>query len=115
MTKEIEQGNKLIAESPFGDCRIENNEKIYKYVRHRESWAWQGLKYHCDWNWLHDVIDKIKVTHSTLDANEVRFILFELTVIEDIRTVWLSVLTYIKWYNLYITKLVEDFKKHGLP
>lgn len=121
--KSVVEGNKIIG--IFDGIKIEELLNGDMFVKYQNGACFRcvkenldemlNLKYHSDWNWLHSVIDKIKIVHSGLDANEVRIILFELTVVEDIRTVWLSVLTYIKWYNLYITELVEDFKKHGLP
>lgn len=115
MGTEIEEGNKIITK--FIGCKIDKKSYGYWWYKIKDGRFGyiHQLKYHSSWDWLHSVIDKIKIVHSGLDANEVRIILFELTVVEDIHTVWLSVLTYIKWYNLYITELVEDFKKHGLP
>lgn len=47
-----EDKSKLIAESPFGGCTINDKEKVFKYTVFGQQWAVEGLKYHSNWNWL---------------------------------------------------------------
>lgn len=73
--KIIIEGNKLIAESPFGNCDL-LNEKVFRYrhwgvdwnnQRASQDWAAEGLKYHSSWDWLMPVIEKIEHCEDTND------------------------------------------------
>lgn len=64
--QEIIEGNKLIAESPFGSCVIDNKQKIYKYAHGNGEdlntfhYAIEGLKYHTSWDWFMPAYRKFK-------------------------------------------------------
>jgi hypothetical protein len=112
------EGNKTIAEFMSKKTPSNRIDKYWLTVPGKDLKHWidaYDLKYHSSWDWLMPVLKKIKEVNSTLDADEVRFIIFELSLFDDISDVWLATLQFIQWYNLYITELVENFKKYGLP
>lgn len=104
MEKEILEGNKLIAESLFGNCVI-NQKDIYPYSVYGNEWRLEGLKYHSSWDWLIPVWAKLwEITdvpfEKSLQWNEIkgskcaRAILYG-TVAEAQK----EIAEAIKWYN----------------
>ena len=102
-SKEIIEGNKLIAEFM--------GKTIYPVRGTKEFKKWKGtpcdyeyfeVKYHSSWDWLMPVCKKINesVIGITLDGSfaPVYRMLKGLTEI-NIEATWLAVVEFIKWYN----------------
>lgn len=105
--QEILEGNILIAESPFGDCKVNRNVKVYQYERFDgHEWAAEGLKYHSSWDWLIPVWGKLrnrvwqKNKGSYPETFKILSIQFKIECFNaTIITVFEVVVEGIKWYN----------------
>ena len=115
---EIFNSNKLIAE--FMGFEIKNNKIIYdpSDVPPDElliGWCLCNLKYHCDWNWLMPVVDKISnLPHVSITLmlwgyanikikehdDDYEEIIYNITMSSfSIQFLWRSIIEFIKWYN----------------
>ena len=115
--KEIAQNNKIIAEF-MGFIPITESDFLadnYKVKKKDILMVIECTKYHSDWNWLMEVVEKIE----SISFEEDNFInvtigcgfdctiqdahgkLFELSTCEHtkIKTVYNACLEFIKWYN----------------
>ena len=93
-TNEIKEGNRLIAE--FMGMEWFKN---YWIIDNDVTRTLRDLKYHYDWNWLMEVVEKI--THEFPDyddTDEMESILDTLTTC-NLEHLWLVTVEFIKWYN----------------
>ena len=110
--KNIVENNKLIAEfMGLSYCKKYLYEGWYKNHEHNHRLCdFNGLKYHSDWNWLMEVVEKIerlgyvfeiKITGCRINQIENGSIIV-LRWEEDktkIEAVYNACLEFIKWYN----------------
>ena len=110
--KNIVENNKLIAEfMGLSYCKKHLYEGWYKNHEHNHRLCdFNGLKYHSDWNWLMEVVEKIerlgyvfeiKITGCRINQIENGSIIV-LRWEEDktkIEAVYNACLEFIKWYN----------------
>ncbi len=120
----IQEGNRLIALSPFGDCKVNDKKSTYQYERHDGSdWYLEGLQYHWNWNWLMPVVEKIesiKDPHHgyfgvhicsnscTIQATNFRsgnpmgdppYYFADWTLDTKIQSTYQGIISFIQWYN----------------
>jgi len=99
--------NKLIAEF-MGNIPIFENE--YQMVTHNNMcYGVDELKYHTDWNWLMQVVEKILNISLELDSMETYYNITD--SIPNIEQTHEAVIEFIKWYNeqnIMINKIYCD-------
>lgn len=106
----ITDNNKLIAE--FMGNHIKESKNYYEFFAiNSKPYSVEELKFHSDWNWLMEVVEKIenlgfeffivesrcKIAHNTDKSIEI-LIGFEL-VSKKIESVYYNCVEFIKWYN----------------
>lgn len=111
--KEIIEGNKLIA--IFMGTEIKGTKGPYKYRIGDQAYQEEGLRYHSNWNWLMDVMEKIGKDYNaritwTAGAMEVTYIdrpdIHDDNSIADfggfgsIMNTWKCAVKFIQWYNI---------------
>ena len=102
------ENNKIIAEfMGLSYCEKYQFEGWYKNHEHNERICdFDGLKYHSDWNWLMEVVEKIESLNHKNNEEHFQLVSFihhwlrrkhkELT---KIQAVYSACLEFIKWYN----------------
>lgn len=99
MTQEQIEGNKLIAESPFGNL-VRGSSKEERW--YRKDTGQQGyyteLKYHSSWDWLMPALLKAKGTKGSDEWNGWNTLNISLMAC-DIKGVFLQLTWFIKWFN----------------
>lgn len=103
-TKEIIEGNKLIAEF-MGWSRSTFDhlpDRMYKDSEglpegHSLGLDAANMKYHSSWDWLKPVVDEIAkyCLQYPFETNKIR----AMSIIIEIRPCWYHVVEFIKWYN----------------
>ena len=94
----METENRLIADF-MGLLKISNETYpiLYKDKNSDEWFAPDELKYHSDWNWLMEVVNRIKQVGEEELKFSVEFQLAILTLNKE--TIYNECLEFIKWYN----------------
>lgn len=121
MTKEIESGNRLIAE--FMGYRLDDkfskafkgiklwtsspdfDNPLYKLLEGNEL---KQLYFHSSWDWLMPVVEKIKniSIEQFYEKKKVMNALYDV----DINILWQAVVEFIKWYNTTKTNTIKENK-----
>lgn len=111
--KEIIEGNKLIAEFDnrikLKKCKVNGfYPDGYEYIGFLptdigNTRGINDLKYHTSWDWIMPVVEKMNKEISDLYKSiyilEQKCCFWDLKITDDIKTVYKSVVEFIKWYN----------------
>ena len=108
--KQISENNKLLAEF-LGLSYCEKYKYEGWYTNHEHNYRicdFDGLKYHSDWNWLMEVVEKIKdinneickkeIDENAKSHNSLLVINTGLCNVDKL-TVFYACVEFIKWYN----------------
>jgi len=98
------ENNKIIAEF-MGNLTNENNIVVWKnapkYIN--ELTRLEDAKYHTDWNWLMEIVEKIYQTDlyydKYIDFNSSMFSSGKIELSTKISSVYNGCVEFIKWYN----------------
>ena len=102
----METNNKIIAE--FMGAKLTKDLKIMYPVYEGDSSYVKNLKYHSDWNWLMEVVEKIRsIDNKAKEDFRTKLLhyqrnnktLFNLSILEGKEYVYNACLEFIKWYN----------------
>lgn len=98
--KEIHKGNKLIAE--FMDAKLAADGNYIFSINFDKNWARdiasiEGMKFHCRWDWLMPVVNKILEVSWEMNHEEEFYLVRD--CIPSIKTTYEAVIEFIKWYN----------------
>lgn len=96
----VNEGNRLIAESPFSGLlksEKDTGEPTYYYPGKESEMLWLSkLTYHSSWDSLKPVIDEI--FKYILACSEVSAVT-SMSIVVGIIPAWAQVVKFIKWYN----------------
>ncbi len=103
MTKEILEGNMLIAEF-MGIYKHKNLDilvvpKALKLQLAVYKINESKLKFHTSWDWLMPVVQKISDLYGDKGICQPNGLIYECAIFAHIESVWKAVLEFIKWYN----------------
>ena len=107
----METSNKIIAE--FMGAKLTKDLKIMYPVYEGDSSYVKNLKYHSDWNWLMEVVEKIESLHESnnvLIGTNITYVQIHNKVSNEqetfkgvsnikIEAVYNACIEFIKWYN----------------
>ena len=100
------ENNKIIAE--FMGATLTKDLQIMYPVYEGDSSYVKDLKYHLDWNWLMEVVEKIRSIDNKakedfktklLHYKRNNWTIFDLSILEGKEYVYNACLEFIKWYN----------------
>ncbi len=107
MTKEIEEGNKLIAEFMGADAEFNKLYRSTIYYEHNGEYIRyiDNLLFHTSWDWLMTVVGKIGDIDNMADVGfaakleKANLQIFETSILCHKQAVYERVIEFIKWYN----------------
>ena len=92
----METSNKIIAE--FMGAKLTKDLKIMYPVYEGDSSYVKNLKYHSDWNWLMEVVEKITILEEFQEW-EFNSLFWEVFCQLDITEIYNQVVLFIEYYN----------------
>ena len=96
-----EETNKLIAE--FMGWESFNQFSMIAPKSEGDCWAFEDMKFHSDWNWLMEVVEKIESLdiyyNEYIDYNSSMFASGKIELSTKIEAVYNACVEFIKWYN----------------
>ena len=98
------ENNKIIAEFMGARTKSPKNLYVFHKWRNDERFDWidtynqSELKFHSDWNWLMEVINKLTTLNEFQDY-EFKSLFWDTFCQLDIEEVYTQVVLFIEWYN----------------